>query len=160
MKIALVGCAPSYTDAPFRDPEWTVWACSSKNMRALPRWDAWFELHVPLGPNHYVEWLRTLPIVYVREAAGLPGEALYPEADMRARFGPYFFTSSIAYMFALAITRKPEMIGLWGVEMATSGEYAGQRPGCHYFTQMARNEGIDVEVPDGCGLLAPPAENW
>jgi hypothetical protein len=43
---------------------------------------------------------------------------VYPIDEMEELFGPYFWTSSVAYMMALAITKGPEEIGLWGIDMA------------------------------------------
>jgi hypothetical protein len=160
-RIALVGAhSASKLGAPFKNPEWTVWACSSKNMDELPRWDAWFELHNPLGPEDYIEWLALQPLVYTRFEAPLPGARLYPEAAMRKQFGPFFFTSSLAYMLALAIAEKPDEIGLWGIHMASDEEYHYQRPGCHYFIQRAWDHGIKVTVAPQSRLLEPPKEQW
>ena len=160
-KIALVGAhSDTNLDAPYQDPEWEIWACSGKNVHALPRWDVWFELHVPLGGEYYVDWLRNQPIVYVRELADLPGQCLYPEAEMREQFGQFFFTSSIAYMMALAISHEPDEIGLWGVHMGIGEEYAYQKPGCQYFIQKALDKGIEITVPPQSKLLEPPKEIW
>lgn len=162
MKIALLGAHPStLANAPYKDRTWEIWCCSSRNMGAVPRHDLWFELHEPLGHEKYVSWLAKLPRVMVRTEVGrvaLPHAHVYPEEDMRARFGPYFFTSSIAYMLALALSREPDEIGLWGVEMAKKHEYEYQRPGCHYFIQKARDAGIRVSAP--ASLLAPQTEQW
>jgi hypothetical protein len=170
MRIGIVGAHPATKlAAPYQDTDWTIWTCSQQHlfkrddqMRAdLPRWDAWFELHVPMGPDDYVNWLQSQPLVYVRDPeASFPGAQMYPEADLKARFGPFFFTSSVAYMMALALAQNPTTIGLWGVHMATNEEYAYQRSGCHYFIQKAWDAGIEVIVPDEARLLVPPREEW
>ncbi len=160
--IAILGAHPSSRlDAPFGDTDWEIWACSSRNMGQLPRHDLWFELHEPLGHEKYVAWLGRQPHVMVRTARGrewLPHAAVYPEAAMRKRFGPFFFTSSVAYMLALALSREPARIGMWGVEMVQGHEYQYQRPGCHYFIQRARDMG--VEVTASRSVLEPPKEEW
>ena len=177
-RIALVGGHPdTKLGAPYADAEWTIWACSMQNMRAasdggleadLPRWNAWFELHTPMGlhvasgqvPDDYVAWLCHQPVVYVRDPAqAFAGARLYPEAEMRAKFGPFFFTSSIAYMLALAISKEPTEIGLWGVGMHKHEEYEYQRPGCHYFIQRAWDHGIKVTSAEP-SILQPPQEKW
>lgn len=178
MRIALVGADPTTKhQAPYKDADWSVWACSMRHLQGMPdgsvrpnipRWDAWFELHVPMGlhvasgeaPPDYVAWLRSQPTVYVRDPKqAFPGAIAYPEAALKARFGPYFFTSSIACMMALAIAKGAEEISIWGVSMA-SGDYGQQLPGCHYFTQRARELGIEVTVPAGSTLLNPPKDKW
>lgn len=179
MKVALVGAHPdSKLDAPYSDPSWTIWACSMQHLCTapdgalqpdLPRWDAWFELHIPMGlhvasgqvPADYVAWLRSQPVVYVRDRnAVFAGARAYPEAALKARFGPFFFTSSIAYMLALAVAGAPDEIGLWGVGMHQHSEYAYQLPGCQYFIQRAWDAGIKVTVPVGSALLKPQEERW
>ena len=135
---------------------------------ALPRVDVWFELHAPAQsetrPEDYMEFLRTLPIVYMRDAdagATMPGYRPYPEEEMKTAFGPFFWTSSIACLMAFAIAQKPEEIGLWGVHMASHEEYRDQRPGCQYFIQRAWDAGIRLDqVPPESMLLKPPVAVW
>ena len=161
-RIALLGAHPaSRSEAPFGDKNWEIWACSFRNLGQLPRHDLWFELHEPLGHEKYVTWLGRQPRVMVRSERGrqwLPTAEVYPEAEMRDRFGPFFFTSSIAYMLALAIAQEPVEIGLWGVQMVQGHEYAYQRPGCHYFFQRAWDAGIKITAPRT--ILEPPREDW
>lgn len=178
MRIAIVGADPATKQgAPYKNGGWTIWACSMRHLQGMPdgsvspnipRWDAWFDLHLPMGlhvPNgqvaeDYATWLRTQPAVYVRDPKEtFAGAIAYPEDELKARFGPYFFTSSIACMMALAIAKGATEIGIWGVSMA-SGDYLTQVPGCHYFTQRARDLGITVSVPPGSTLLNPPKDNW
>jgi hypothetical protein len=171
MKIALLGSAPSSRMlAPFNDPEWEIWSCSPANMD-LPRTDAFFEIHGPdttlLQAEYntpypgqtisFVEWCKKHPRIYMQEARPeFPGAVQYPMAEMSKRFGDYFWTSSLAYMLALAIAKKPEIIGLWGVDMSAHDEYGHQRPGCHYFIQEAQRAGIQVYVPPESDILEPP----
>lgn len=158
MKIAILGSSPSQNSAPFDDPTWEIWTCSPDTV-GVPRVDFHFEIHSlesieRLGEDH-VEYLRALP-VYMQEAfPQFPHSIKYPKDEMLAEFGPHFFTSSIAYMLALAISRKPERIGLWGVDMLAEDEYDHQRPGCFRFIEIARERGIDVFIPEGSGLLIP-----
>ena len=107
-----------------------------------------------------MEWLRGLPVLYMRDRLGHPNAMAYPDAEMKERFGPFFFTSSIAYVLAYAIAQKPEAIGLWGVHMASREEYEYQRAGCQYFIQRARECGIAIAVPPASRLLEPPAYQW
>ena len=117
-KIALLGSAPSSKMlAPFNDPEWEIWACSPANCD-LPRCDAFFEIHgldtTLLDPQYaeFVKWCKTHPRVYMQEKRSeFPGAVKYPFDEMRKRFGDYFWTSSLAYMLALAISEQPEIIG-------------------------------------------------
>lgn len=168
MRIAIVGANPATRlAAPLFDTEWSVWTCSPKNMHAIPRWDAWFEVHDEERlqardefPEAYLAWVRVLPAVYVRAKSYFPNALDYPEAEMLRRFGPFFFTSSIAYMLALAIAKQPEEIGIWGVQPSVYKEYEYQIPGIQYFVQKAWDQGTKVTVPEGCTLLTPEKRNW
>lgn len=169
MRIALLGTAPSSRLlAPFKDPSWEIWACSPDNMD-LPRIDVFFEIHAletTLREPQYaafVAWCKRHPKIYMQEQfPDFPGSIKYPFQDMRAKFGNYFWTSSLAYMQALAIDtiqkrNDPENhIGLWGVDMSASDEYQHQRPGCHFFIQEALRAGIKIAVPPESDLLFPP----
>ena len=97
-----------------------------------------------------------LPLVYMQTAdPEFPGSVAYPKDEMVARFGSQFFTNSIAWMLALAITRSPPAIGVWGVEGSTHDEYHQERPGTLHFIELARALGIEVIIPEGCKLLQP-----
>lgn len=165
MKIALLGSAPSSKMlAPFSDPSWEIWACSPGNMD-LPRIDVFFEIHsmeVIRRDNSYIQYvalMKTLPKVYLlEEDKRFPNSEAYPCREMFEEFCPDFFTSSLSYMFAMALKKEPSHIGLWGVDMNDEVEYAAQRPGCKYFIELCRQRGIEVVVPPESDLLAvsPP----
>jgi hypothetical protein len=166
LKIALVGTAPSSRDlAPFKDPSWTIWACSPGNAHGvIPRADAWFEVHSNLmwpeaaqyGPQ-YIEWLKqqTFPI-YMQDNRLVPNATPLPIQELVGEFGKFFFTSSFAYMLAMAIKAGANEIALFGIDMASKDEYIKQRPGGHYFMQKAAERGIIVSVPYESDLAQPP----
>lgn len=171
-KIAIIGSAPSSIRlAPFNDPSWSIWGCSPGAYGLAPRSEAWFEIHrwepanpgVPMDATaqpwfspEYCEFLRRHPAVMMAtDHADVPNSVRYPFEEMLEKYGPYFFTSSIAYMLALAIELKPKAIGLWGVDMAASSEYAFQRPGCQHFIGLAMEAGIDVVLPPESDLMQP-----
>lgn len=167
VKIALIGSAPSSIHlAPYADASWKVWACSPGAAPHVKRLDAWFEIHSLSDPHagftpDYVAWMAQLPCpVYLTELSGhVPGGALYPIAAMQEKYGRYFFTSSLSWMFALALEQPGiQEIGLWGVDMSATEEYALQRPGCHFFITLARQRGIKITVPLESDLLQPPVQ--
>jgi hypothetical protein len=147
--------------APFGDVNWEIWACSPQNFSA-PRIDAWFELHSldrkwVAGNEPYVQVLGQHPRVYIAVPdARLPNGIIYPKDEILAKYPRMhrgMFSSSVAWMLALAIEQKPEEIGLWGVDMAAGNEYEYQRPGCHYFMGIAEELGIKITVPPQSDLL-------
>lgn len=167
-KIAIIGSAPSSVyAAPYTDDSWDIWGCSPGAAGAVKRVTAWFELHrwtpgvAPL-PLEYVAFLAAFPVehpVYMLDAVKeVPASVPYPKERMLKYFGRYFFTSSMAWMMALAITRdpQPKEIGIWGVDMATAEEWGIQRAGCQFFLEIARAAGIKVTLPPESMLNQPP----
>ena len=161
MKIALLGTQPdSINFAPFKDTSWEIWACSP-GLINIPRSEVWFDLHYYQehyrdGEDDWFAFLAKHPKVYMqRVEPEIPNSVAYPIAEMRAKYGPYFWNSSLSYMAALAIEAKPDTIGIWGVDMAANGEYAHQRLGCQYFIQKAIDLGIEIVVPPESDLLEP-----
>lgn len=185
MKIALIGSAPSSIMlAPYGDTTWKIWGCSPGAYFQVPRSDVWFELHRWEPPvvgrpaqqktwfsPEYCQWLAQHPCVYMAEpVATVPNSVAVPVEYLVNKYGHFWFTSSLAWMLAMAIeeimnartTRDPEMIypndeiGLWGVDMAAVGEYGYQRAGCQVFANIAVHLGITVTVPPESDLLVPP----
>lgn len=164
LKVALVGTAPSSRMlAPYSDPSWQIWACSPGNQGALPRADVWFELHGNLlWPENisygapYIEWLKTLPIpVYMQSKEWVPNATVFPMQEMVDKFGGEFFTSSFAWMMALAIHKGANEIALFGIDMASRDEYILQRPGFYYFKYRAEQLGIKVWAPRESDIMQP-----
>lgn len=155
MKIAIVGAHRSTKlQAPYEDRDWQIWTCSPSNESELPRHDAWFEIHEMndaiiaqrQGPV-YREWLKAQPVVYMMELYPEYGGAVkYPLEEVESAFGRYFLTSSISFMMALAIMKKPEKIGLWGI--SDCPEYREQKSGILYFVQRAKECNIDIIAPE------------
>lgn len=192
--IAIMGSHPgSVQEGPFDHDDWLIYACSPHNLeftaqdgsnpglRYLPggkradggrfRVDEWFEVHLPLAdatrPYGYLRELEKLPLVWMRDAEGLSrikGARQYPETDLKQRFGPFFFTSSIAFMLAKAIVDCEQLgihrIGIWGVHQASETEYTYQRPGIQYFIWEATRLGIQVIAPEVSKLFEPQRESF
>lgn len=165
LKVALIGTAPSSRMlAPFNDPSWQIWACSPGNMNSLPRVDVWFELHSNLlWPEHesygrpYIEWLKQQPFpVYMQDQAQVPRATIFPMYDMVMEFGRSFFTSSFAWMMALAIKMGASEIALYGIDMASRDEYILQRPGFFFFRHEAEKRGIKVSAPHESDIMQDP----
>jgi len=165
LKVALIGTAPSSRMlAPFNDPSWQIWACSPGNQGQLPRVDIWFELHGNLlWPENisygapYLEWLKTLTIpVMMQDNKLVPNATPFPMREMVDKFGPDFFTSSFAWMMALAIDRGAKEIALFGIDMASREEYILQRPGFYYFKYRAEQLGIKVWAPNESDIMQSP----
>jgi hypothetical protein len=162
LNIAILGSAPSSKMlAPFSDPAWEIWVCSDAN-GDVPRVDVAFELHdveeFERRPelSFYMDWLKRQKKVYMIEKLDrYPTSAEYPKDKMVQKFGPYFFSSTISWMMALAIDQRPDAIALFGVDMTATDEYSTQRPGCQYFIQKCHDLGIKVIVPPHSDVAHP-----
>jgi hypothetical protein len=154
-KVAILGAHPSWRQAPFNDPDWEIWGMSAGMWHLFPRWDLWFEIHPNLAKYDHIaarNGKKGYADFVAREAVKYD---TFPFQKMLDRFGPYFFTTGqITWMLAYAISLKFDVIGIWGVE--ASGEYSPQRKDIHHFVQCAHDNGIRVEIPDGCPLLDKP----
>jgi hypothetical protein len=165
LKVALIGTAPSSRMlAPYNDPSWQIWGCSPGNMNALPRVNLWFELHSNLlWPQHesygrpYIEWLKVQSFpVYMQDQTLVPRATIFPRDELVERFGDEFFTSSFAWMMALAIRMGATEIALYGIDMASRDEYIRQRPGFYYFKREAIKLGIKVSAPNESDIMQSP----
>ena len=158
-KIVLLGTAPSSMSlAPFGNPEWEIWACSPGTFGLAVyhgvQFDRFFELHrwepgQPWFSKDYVDFLINFPreVIMGSHVPAVPNCKVLEAARLVETFGPYFFTSSLAWMCAMAIEEQPETIAFYGVDMASNSEYLDQRLGCQYFAQEAARRGIEVGVP-------------
>lgn len=165
-KVALCGFAESYKTAPFDDPTVEVWGLNELH-KYLPRWNRWFEVHddETLGVSkrdltegemkRHLDWLSrdhgpNKPIYMLPQFVGrgkFPNAVELPLEALCQRFkrGRYF-TSSIAYMIALAIMDGYASIGLYGIDLASDTEYGDQRPCAEYYTGVADGMGLDVFI--------------
>jgi len=169
-KIAIVGGADSRKSAPFENQSWEIWA-PNNCFTGLPRISRAFELHKIHfdGTNYYRRGraeFRGIPVRdYLRELSKLNipiymqlewpivhRSIQYPLEDIIKRFGRYF-TSSIAYMMALAIREGAIEIGLHGINMGMDDEYSIQKPCLEYLIGYARGMGIKVSIPEDSMLL-------
>lgn len=154
MKIALLGTAKtSIMDAPFKDDSWEIWSLGG-NGNDIPRADKWFELHdedvlqsVGIAPES-IKFLQEKgsSTVVQKQCAMFPNATAYPFEEAVTAFPRGYFTSSIAWMLAMAILQNPEEIGLWGIDMIGDDEYAYQKACCEYFVGIAEGKGIKVTI--------------
>lgn len=168
-KVAIVGFASTWVDAPFNDETWEIWGLNQLYLEIRPfvgrdRWNRWFDLHTrevieadthrtktPIGDYAAM----TCPIFMQQHWDDIPMSVPYPIQPVIQQFGDYW-TNTISYMMALAIAEGYEEIGLWGVDMSHSTEYGHQRPSCEYMIGIARGRGIKVTVPLKSDLLKAP----
>lgn len=164
-KVAIVGSAETWPEAPFHDESWEIWTLNNC-FNQCPRIDRLFELHDEVvlvndaadspGIQEEIRWLKentTVDVVLRKPLDWVPRGTEYPLDVIIKEFGDYF-TNTVSYMIALAIYEGVEKLGIYGVHMAHATEYAHQRPSCEYFIGLARGRGIPVHIPVGSSLLS------
>lgn len=182
--IAILGTASSSMAlAPFKDPAWAIWACSpgAFSICAQNRSDVWFEVHrwMPTSPGKFgapgtKPWFSPEFHAFLKAHKGpvymsavdpsIPSSVRIPFEDLQAKHGPYFWQSTMSYMLALAIEElaprasagEQVAIGLFGVDMSATEEWAYQRPACQHFIGMAKSLGINIVLPQESDLMRPP----
>ncbi len=159
LKIAIIGTAPTCWDAPYDDESWTIWSLSGC-FELRKRYDAWFEIHsnqaIADSPENYRVFLKEAgeKLIISENNPEYPLAKLYPKDDMFKLYPRKYFTSTIAWMLALAISLNPDEIGLWGVDMVgIENEYHRQRPCCEYYVGLAEGKGIKVTIPKNSALM-------
>lgn len=167
-RVAIVGGGPTRRRAPYEDESWDIWAFSSRAWR-YPRITRWFEIHAMTDLRQqlasrkrgrrrfrtYMQFLRRLdcPVYMMREHPRIPNSVRFPKDELVEEFGRCF-TSTAAYLIALAIVEGYEEIGLWGIDVRRK-EYRRQRPALRYLLSLARQQGIEIYVPRRSALRIP-----
>lgn len=162
--VAICGTAGSSRDEIMQQPDDVELWGLNLSYRWMPRCDVWFEMH---DPNIYSgvfiaehrEWLRnaTIPVYMQRHFEEFPSSIAFPvdEVTEHGTF-PDYFTSSVAYMIAMAVHQCVSEIRLLGVNMATGSEYGYQRSAAEYWCGVAAARGIKVYFPKQSPMLKGP----
>jgi len=136
-KLAIVGSGPETRElAPFDDSSIDIWAFNEAgNHNWCKRWTACFQMHNPniykghntKDANHW-EWLQRKhgrPIYMQDVDPDVPDSVRYPLEAAQELAGVKMFSSTFAYMAALAVMQGYEKVDIYGVELSAS-EYQYQ----------------------------------
>ena len=169
-KVAIVGTAMSYKEAPFDDPSWEIWGLND-HWNMLPRATRWFESqneeHCSISKvSHRPEMTRMdyynkcpIPVYMPDHYESAPMSIRYPIEEIQAwlseidNSGINYFTNTVSFQIALAIYEGFDIIHLYGVDMAVGSEYEKQRPSCEFFCGIAKGLGIELYIPIQSDLL-------
>lgn len=177
-KIAIVGTAePHWRSAPYGDETWEIWTCGGI-FATVPRTTRHFEIHdkaetckgwadspeqEQTARNVYWDWInqRGPAAVLKKRLPDTPNATEYPLAAVLQAFPDGYFTNTISYMIALALLEGATDIGLWGIDMALTGdpskpasnEYSLQRPSVEFYLGIAAGKGVNVHLPPETTLL-------
>jgi hypothetical protein len=139
-KLAIVGSGSNTrNNAPFDDPSFDIWVFNeAANSEWCKRWTACFQMHAPdiyKGHNtkdsKHWEWLQQehgKPIYMQDEDADVPDSVKYPLQQALSVAGVKMFSTTFAYMAALAVMQGYDVIKIYGVELSSS-EYQYQANG-------------------------------
>jgi hypothetical protein len=95
-------------------------------------------------------------VVMSYDEPDIPNCKVFPFARFEKEFGSDYYTSSFAYLTAMAIDEGYDRIYFYGVNLTAMDEYIHQKAGLEYFIGYAKAKGIEVVIPSGSGLLTAP----
>lgn len=175
-RVAILGFGRTVADAPVRDASWELWAMNGFHRAAAPdfgidvpesRYSLWLDMHTLDYTRAYgvrakigdaqERWLQQphpFPVLSIEARSEWPSVEPYPIDYVVKRTGRDYFTSTIAYALALALTMDDVAeVGLWGVDLAHDTEYADQRPCAEYWIGRCEAAGIKVTIHEKSALL-------
>lgn len=165
--VAMVGFSSRHRLlTPFDDPNISIWGLNRLHQQDwFKRGDVMFQIHpikylqecvgLSEGDREHYDWLtqeHPFPIYCQKKYAEFPSSVEYPIKEMRSKFGD-FYTSTLAYMMALAIDQGYNHFELYGFDMEAETEYKHQRDSAEYFIGLAEGMGLDVFLPQNSALL-------
>ena len=173
-KIAIIGFTASKDEAPWSDPDFELWICNNLWKLCPTNWDRLYDLHDAkdaVKDKEHDGFLRGQKQKHVNgQDVQLGDRELYvfepqedwpkakefPRKEITEKLGRYF-TNSIAWMIAHALLEGVTELHIYGVDMATGGEYSAQRPSCEYMIGVATGAGVNVYIPPQSDLLKSSA---
>jgi len=166
--VAIVGFAPSsMSDVRhlFNNPDWEIWGLNQLYIAFPPiveQATRWFQIHhrttydQTIGRDHsHHEWLTKqdrFPVYMQVRNDDIPMSVPFPKEHLLTMFRRYF-TNSISWEIALAISEGFEEIAVFGVDMAQDTEHGFERPSVEYFMGYAEGAGIILRLPEKSDLL-------
>lgn len=173
-KVAIVGFATNTLHlVPWHDPEFEVWGMNQGYMHCIRRADRWFEMHMPeatadVREPQYLDWLSgkpislpdgrsikgcDIPVYMIQQNDQFPTSVRYPIEEAIRYAGRDYFTSSVAFMMALAGIEGFTEVHLYGINLAIGEEYFYEKPNAEWWIGKLEGAGIKVYVPSASALL-------
>jgi len=175
--IAICGFSETSRDMANQEPPdveiWGLNRCYTFLKRLTRHFEVHGEAHWSgrngLRDKGYLDWLRglTVPIICCDDLPDVPQAKRFPLAQISETYCQYF-TSSIAFMLALAVYEdylaaqrddaegRVKDIRLYGVDMSSWGEYAYQKPCVEFWLGVAKGQGITLVIPSISPVLQAP----
>jgi hypothetical protein len=162
--LAILGTAPSRSQAPFHDKDITIWGVSgTQKANDVERVDVLFELH----PKRY--WGIPAVMANLKEFDGnvvmqdhyddIPKSVAYPYNEVKERFyipamgANLYVTNTITWMMLKGILDGFDDFQLYGVHMEHETEYAYQQPNVAWAAGIIQGLGLRLYVAGESTLL-------
>ena len=161
-KIAIFGTTPTRMEGPHMDGTgWERWTIGPGGIDAH-NWERLYEIHKTHPPD-FKEYLDKLAayeppreIWTLKPFPHFKSNKVVPYAELIAKYGRTWFSSSISWCMAHALEEGATDIGLFGIDLESGEEYISQFIGCRFFIDLARIGGVNIHLPPGCGLIREP----
>lgn len=152
--VQIIGVAPSASLVPPDTGGAERWCFNNPRMyrvrcpQALTTWTRWVNVHsrehmCRRYPDGFAWYQRqTKPILLQEAYADVPASQAFPSHELINHFQTRFFTSSAAWLIALALYQRPTAIELWGV--SPDRDYEHQKPCLAWWVWQARVLGVPV----------------
>lgn len=131
------------------------------------RYTAWFDMHnaefskaygkaAGIGDAQH-EWLSVVhpfPVYMLDAEERYPSSVSYPVLDVIQEAGRDYFTSTVAYMLAMAFALTDEVgeVALFGIDLVHDTEYGNQRPCAEYWIGRLESAGVRVTLHEDSAL--------
>ena len=167
--VVLLGTSETLVKTPWDNKEYDYWACFSVFTQPIVighRIDAWFELHPEETWEQFKDKLLKAekiypdaPIYMQRVEKKIKNSALYPLKEIQDMTGNMYlrkyFTSSIAFMVAMAIYKGYKKIILHGISLAVDEEeYSKQRSCVEAWLNYGLGKGVQYVISQPAALMS------
>jgi hypothetical protein len=165
--VYILGGGDSGNQLETPEPGAEIWGNNNCFEHFSVKWTRWFEIHPfnlrdgtwlrkgqetfrSLKINDYIARIDALSVpVYSQTPSPFKNALSLPDLSS---FRP-FFTNSISYMVAVALLEKFTHLHLYGIDMASSGEYRDQKASLTYFLGLAEGRGVKIDIAKGSPIL-------
>jgi hypothetical protein len=174
-KLAIVGAEPQTREnAPYNNPDYDIWSFADwLTADWLRRCDAILEVHAPAyyrnhprTPEYWQALQDTDTTVYMCPVADpkVPAAVEYPLEAVLAMLGKStnagkplrVFNCTVAFAMALGILQEYPVIDIYGVELASTGQYSKQGVDYAFWKGFAAGRGITINTNCSAGMFAHP----
>ena len=161
-KLALCGFATNtLATVPWDDPEFEIWGMNQGYVHMQRRADRWFEMHLPeatpdIRDPHYLTFLREMgiPVYMIQCYDYCPTSVRYPIEDAIRLAGRDYFTSTVAFMLALAeMEGHYQEVHLYGINLAIGDEWFYEKPCAEYWIGRLEAKGIKIVIPAASSMM-------